>query len=68
VTRLLDGFVTLWDALVPQEQRELLHLLIERIVVDLDAGGFRIEFHEVRVAPAPASPATDEPRTGEAAQ
>lgn len=68
VTRLLDGFVTLWGALVPQEQRELLHLLIDRVVVDLDAGGFRIEFHEVRVAPAPPAPAADEPRAEEAAQ
>ena len=64
VARLLDGFGTLWGALVPQEQRELLHLLIDRIVVDLDAGGFRVEFHEVRVAP-PAAP-TDAPRAEEA--
>ena len=56
---MLDGFGTLWGALVPQEQRELLHLLIDRIVVDLDAGGFRIVFHEVRVAPAPAPIATE---------
>jgi hypothetical protein len=61
---MLDGFGTLWGALVPQEQRELLHLLIDRIVVDLDAGGFRIEFHEVRVAPAAAP--TDAPCAEEA--
>lgn len=58
VAKLLDGFGGLWGALVPQEQRELLHLLIDRIVVDLDAGGFRIVFHEVRVAPTPAPTAT----------
>jgi len=51
VAHLLDSFDTIWDALVPQEQRELLQLLVEGIVVDLDAGGFRIVFHEVRVAP-----------------
>jgi len=65
VAHLLDSFGTIWDALVPQEQRELLHLLIERIVVDLDAGGFRIVFHEVRVAPTqpPAAlPSTEEAR------
>jgi hypothetical protein len=58
VARLLDGFGTMWSALVPQEQRELLHLLIDRVVVDLDAGGFRITFHELRVAPPPAPAAT----------
>ena len=57
VARLLDGFGTMWSALVPQEQRELLHLLIDRIVVDLDAGGFRITFHELRVAPTQATTA-----------
>ncbi len=64
VARLLDGFGKLWGALVPQEQRELLHLLIDRIVVDLDGGGFRIKFHELRVAPPPAPTAA--PRTEEA--
>ncbi len=64
VASLLDGFGTLWGALVPQEQRELLHLLIDRIVVDLDAGGFRIAFHEVRVAPPAAS--GHDPRAEEA--
>ena len=53
VARLLDGFGALWGALVPQEQRELLHLLIDRVVVDLDAGGFRIAYHELTVAPGP---------------
>ena len=55
VTDLLDGFGEIWDALVPQEQRELLHLLVERIVVDLESGGFRIDFHEVKVAPPPTA-------------
>lgn len=50
VTRLLDSFGELWDALVLQEQRELLHLLVERVIVDLDAGGFRVEFREVHAA------------------
>jgi site-specific DNA recombinase len=64
VARLLDGFGTMWSALVPQEQRELLHLLIDRVVVDLDAGGFRITFHELRLAPPPAPTAV--PRSEEA--
>lgn len=55
MARLLDGFGQLWGALVPQEKRELLHLLVDRVVVDLDGGGFRIEFHETHVAPGPAS-------------
>jgi hypothetical protein len=61
VARLLDGFGTLWRALVSQEQREVLNLLIERIVVDLDAGGFQITFHEVRVAPPPVPTAAQRP-------
>jgi hypothetical protein len=36
---------------VPQERRELLHLLIDRIAVDLEAGGLRIVFHEFRIEP-----------------
>jgi hypothetical protein len=67
VARMLDGFGTLWSALVPQEQRELLHLLIDRIVIDLDAGGFRIEFHEVRIAPDPPPPGPAEAPIGEVA-
>jgi site-specific DNA recombinase len=67
VARMLDAFGTLWGALVPQEQRELLHLLIDRIVVDLDAGGLRLEFHEVRVAPDPAPPAPADTRVEGAA-
>lgn len=58
ITRLLDSFGQLWDALVLQEQRKLLHLLVDRVVVDLDAGGFRIEFNELRppVAPETSTP------------
>lgn len=40
VTPLLSGFGTMWRALVPQEQRELLHLLIDCVVVNLAAGEF----------------------------
>jgi len=38
--------------LTPTDRQELLHLLVARIVVDLEAGGLSIEFHEL------ASPAT----------
>jgi site-specific DNA recombinase len=51
MARLFDDFDAVWGALAPLEKRELLHLLIDRIVVDLDAGGFRIEFHDLCLAP-----------------
>lgn len=36
-------------------------------IVDLDAGGFRIEFHEARVVPDPSPPAPSEARLEELA-
>ena len=41
VAALLDGFDQIWDALVPEERRELLHLLVREVVVDLGRGGLR---------------------------
>lgn len=34
VAEFLDGFDDLWDALVPAERREYLHLLVRRVSVD----------------------------------
>ena len=50
---LLDSFDELWDALVPEERLELLHLLIERIDIDEPAGKLQIAFHDLG-APFPA--------------
>lgn len=61
--RLFDGSTNRWDGLCLQEQREILHVLIDRIVVDLDAGGFRMIFKEVRgtrAALPPNGPAADQ--------
>ena len=53
--------------LVPQDRHELLHLLIDRIVVDLAAGGLRIVFHEIRCKAAlPASASAEAARPQEA--
>jgi site-specific DNA recombinase len=67
VASLLEDFDTLWGALVPQEQREFLHLLVECIHVDLDAGGFRIEFHQLCEAPGPPAWDTNTRRAAEVA-
>jgi site-specific DNA recombinase len=47
VTALLDSFEEVWDALVPAERRELLHLVVKEVVVDLQAGGLRIALHDL---------------------
>ncbi len=63
VANLLDRFDVVWSAFLPEDRRELLHLLIERIVVDFKAGGLSIEFHEFRppaVAPPEAEPTARE--------
>jgi len=52
VTTLLDSFEEVWDALVPAERRELLHLIVREVVVDLEAGGLRIGLHDLTAAPA----------------
>jgi site-specific DNA recombinase len=58
VAALLDGFDPIWEALVPEERRELLHLLVRQVVVDLDRGGLRITFHDL---PGGAEPTRHEP-------
>jgi site-specific DNA recombinase len=58
VSSMLDNFEALWKQFTMEERRELLHLLIQRVVVDFGAGGLRIDFHDVRLpsAAAPAEP------------
>jgi site-specific DNA recombinase len=53
VTTLLDSFEEVWDALVPAERCELLHLVVKEVVVDLQAGGLRIALHDLSDAPSP---------------
>lgn len=59
VTALLDSFGGVWEALVPAERRELLHLIVRRVYIDPDAGALRIVFHDLEASPtkAPATPA-----------
>jgi len=49
VAKLLDAFDEVWEALVPEERREVLRALIERVGVDPESGTLRVTFHE----PAP---------------
>jgi len=52
VAKLLDAFDEVWDALVPEERREVLRALIARVGVDPESGTLRVTFHE----PTPQSP------------
>ena len=49
---LLDSFDDLWDALIPEERVDLLHLLIDHIDVDEPRGKLEIHFHDL-AAPFP---------------
>ena len=60
---LLDSFDELWEALVPEERLELLHLLIERIDIDEPAGKLQIAFHDLG-APFPAVEDDEEDEEG----
>lgn len=61
VSSMLDNFDELWKRFPMEERRELLHLMIDRIVVDFSQGGLRIDFHDFRMpsAAAPTEPAAD---------
>jgi len=50
VAKLLDAIDEVWEALAPEERREVLRALIERVGVDPESGTLRVTFHE------PASP------------
>jgi hypothetical protein len=58
VAKLLDAFDEVWDALVPEERREVLRALIARVGVDPESGTLRVTFHEP--APPPGSQPTTE--------
>lgn len=57
VAKLLDAFDEVWDALVPEERREVLRALIARVGVDPESGTLRVTFHE------PAPPTGPQPTT-----
>jgi site-specific DNA recombinase len=58
IAALLDNFEAIWGALVPEERRELLHLLVREVVVDLAGGGLRIAFHDLSGDAESATPAS----------
>lgn len=47
VKQLLESFDELWDALVLEEQRELLHVVVERATIDPKAGDVRIKLFDI---------------------
>lgn len=57
VAKLLDAFDEVWAALVPEERREVLRALIERVGVDPENGTLRVTFHE------PTPPPSTQPTT-----
>jgi hypothetical protein len=58
VAKLLDAFDEVWEALVPEERREVLRALIARVGVDPENGTLRVTFHEPAPPPSP-QPATE---------
>ncbi len=57
VAKLLDAFDEVWEALVPEERREVLRALIARVGVEPESGTLRVTFHE------PAPPTDPQPTT-----
>jgi site-specific DNA recombinase len=47
VVQLLEAFDGIWEALIAEERRELLHTLIRCVSVDPERGGLRIAFHDM---------------------
>lgn len=60
VAEFLDGFDELWDALVPAERRELLHILVRRVAYDVDAGKLRIKLYDLKDRPRDSAAAAAE--------
>jgi hypothetical protein len=52
VAKLLDAFDEVWDALVPEERREVLRALIERAGVDPESGTLQVTLHELAMPPS----------------
>ena len=58
VAKLLDTFDEVWEALVPEERREVLRALIARVGVDPESGTLRVTFHEL-TPPTSLQPTTE---------
>jgi site-specific DNA recombinase len=56
VAEHLDAFDAVWEALIPMERRELLHLVVQQVVVDPASQSLRIAFHEVGTSTPAAAP------------
>ena len=41
----MEALGSAWEALIPAERRELIHLLVRQIVLDQSSGEIRIEYH-----------------------
>ncbi|MGN6106859.1 MAG: hypothetical protein ACTHU0_17250 [Kofleriaceae bacterium] len=50
VAKLLDGFDDVWEALVPEERREVLHALIDKVGFEPESGELRVTFHALEAA------------------
>jgi len=61
VADLLETFDDIWGALLVEERRELLHLLIKSVTVDIDAGDLRVVFRDLT---ADLDDAGDDPPAG----
>ena len=42
---IMEPLGSAWEALIPAERRELIHLLVRQIVLDQSSGEIRIEYH-----------------------
>ena len=58
MAKLLDTFDEVWEALVPEERREVLRALIARVGVDPESGTLRVTFHEL-TPPTSLQPTTE---------
>lgn len=47
VAELLEAFDKVWDALVPEERRDLLHLIVRKVSLDAGSRDVRIAFTDV---------------------
>jgi len=68
VAEHMDAFDAVWEALIPIERRELLHLVVRQVVVDPSSQTLRIAFHELGESPPAAAPGADVAAAGAVAQ
>jgi len=64
LAQLLESFDEIWDALVLEERRELLHLVVQRVTIDPKADDVRIRLFDIGApgGPAPHAPSMSEVR------